>query len=746
MDYPQGKWTPHLIEPHWPHGASTDAAVAAARNRGNVQLQYENYGIDLANARNGPLSEQEGEAADAARSAFLNGERHAIGVAERNGVKKKAYETAANAFESLRQALTGVAARGNAAIDEILTSKGGLEKVGKVAHVISESQMYSARASMQCVDQLKGALQDILTAQGDGRSPDQWAKDHGINLTPPAAPNEQAVAKQAKHLLDSQNPHSAAAAIRKGTELPSGSAAGGASSSGETGNLNTMRSPVSGGIEDKLVGSTNPRQSVAPPNTLRSLVQPGSELPPSNVPGASSGAPSAATPFSPITGGGPGAPGLAGGGSGASSSGGALGSPHATGSPSLSSPVSGSQALTPDGLANSFNQGAQSGAPVSAGSEALSQGISQAAAQSPVTHQPIAPPPSTTPSSGSVYSFDAPQTYSHDVGPSYPPPADTASPIYAAPAAPMAPSPAAAMPAAPAGPLPAYGSDLRPPPIAPAAQASVIPAAASPLSATVQPSSAQSALGQPAVVKQQPPAPAAPVSGAGFTERAIAATATGAIAGAAAEQSAAQTRLQSLVEFVARQEPKLRWAVGDREDGSTILVTDLASGWIPPHIEIPSGVRLLSPARRRMNFDALLSDTTNTATWTPGHYLPPEKDAAPIPTSFRARQVPDIDELNWELAQATNWRDGLPRLAHTLAKAGAAGTGVLDSETALLHEHLAAISQKILRAYPDNDVADVGNWQLLAAIDALLTNQRMILNYHFAWFQALSMANYGGAR
>ncbi|MET0699731.1 MAG: DUF5631 domain-containing protein, partial [Mycobacterium sp.] len=75
------------------------------------------------------------------------------------------------------------------------------------------------------------------------------------------------------------------------------------------------------------------------------------------------------------------------------------------------------------------------------------------------------------------------------------------------------------------------------------------------------------------------------------------------------------------------------------------------------------------------------------------------------------------------------------------------GTGVLDSETDLLHEHLAAISQKVLRAYPDNvDAAEVGNWQLLAAIDALLTNQRTVLNYHFAWFQALSMATHGGAR
>ena len=40
-------------------------------------------------------------------------------------------------------------------------------------------------------------------------------------------------------------------------------------------------------------------------------------------------------------------------------------------------------------------------------------------------------------------------------------------------------------------------------------------------------------------------------------------------------------QLLRLVQFVARQEPGLRWAVGNRENGTTVLVTDLAHGWIP---------------------------------------------------------------------------------------------------------------------------------------------------------------------
>lgn len=319
-----------------------------------------------------------------------------------------------------------------------------------------------------------------------------------------------------------------------------------------------------------------------------------------------------------------------------------------------------------------------------------------------------------------------------------------AAPVAAAPAAPVAPI-AAPPPAAPAGPLPAYGSDLRPA----TAAAPPPPAAAAPLSAAaVNPASGTAAGNQPAVVRQQPtattPATASPT---GLVENALTSATAGAVAGAASEQSIAQARLDRLLEAVARQEPKLKWAIGDREDGSTVLVTDLASGWVPPHIEIPKGVELLTPEKRRGGLEHLLGETTNHSVWTPGHYLPNAKDVEPVEMTFRARRVPDIDELNWELTQATNWRDGLPRLAHTLAKAGIAGTGVLDTEADLLYEHLTTIRDKVVKSYPDAvDLNDVGNWQLLAAISGLIASDKTTLKYHFAWFQALSMATQGGTR
>ncbi|MDT5351451.1 MAG: hypothetical protein QOH91_4738 [Mycobacterium sp.] len=222
------------------------------------------------------------------------------------------------------------------------------------------------------------------------------------------------------------------------------------------------------------------------------------------------------------------------------------------------------------------------------------------------------------------------------------------------------------------------------------------------------------------------------------TEAAVA-TASGAAAGVASADATARARLQRLVASVARQQPGLAWAAGDRADNTTVLATDLASGWIPPGIDLPAAVTLLSPARRRGDLETMLGEISVAAGYTPIHNLPDEDE--PVPISPRPRRAPDVDELGPELSQATQWRDGLPRLAHTLAKAASTGTGVLDSEVELLHQHLAAISTRVLDSYPDDvDANDVGNWQLLATIDALVAGDKTAANYHLAWFQACTAA------
>lgn len=390
-----------------------------------------------------------------------------------------------------------------------------------------------------------------------------------------------------------------------------------------------------------------------------------------------------------------------------------------------------------------FSTGAQSGAPFADAGQSFTQNFANTF-QPPVAHQPdlVQPQiagthaPTTSPTSGSYF-----ENATAEPGPVSAP--FTAAPIAAA--TPIAATAGMSGPVAPAGPLPAYGADLRPPvPTVTTPAPPPAPSATLPTSAPMNPSSTTSALSQPAVV-QKAAAHAAPAyQGAGVAENAVAATTTGALAGAASADDAAHQRLRTVVEAMARQQPNLSWAAGERADGTTILVTDLACGWIPPNVEIPAGVGLLEPGERRVGLEALLGEVTTSEAWHPGDYLPAAKDAPAPQMSLRARDLPVVGDLNWELTQVTNWRDGLPRLAHTLAKAAIAGTGVLDSETDLLREHLGAIGDIVLSTYPDTvDTTAVGNWQLLAAIDAFVSGRTTTLNYHFAWFQALSAAKQG---
>lgn len=264
-----------------------------------------------------------------------------------------------------------------------------------------------------------------------------------------------------------------------------------------------------------------------------------------------------------------------------------------------------------------------------------------------------------------------------------------------------------------------------------------------PASAPVHPSAGQGSPAQPTVVRRETP-PVPPSSPSSLGAQAVTATATGAVAGVASADATARARLQRLVFAVARQQPRLAWAAGDRPDNTTVLATDLASGWIPPGIDLPAAVKLLPPERRRGDLEFLLGEVSVAVGYTPIHHIP--EDDEPVATSPRPRCVPDIDELGWELNQATQWRDGLPRLAHTLAKAASAGTGVVDKEVDQLREHLAAISARVLDSYPDNvDSNDIGNWQLLAAIDALVAGDKTAANYHLAWFKACSTTTTGQA-
>ena len=393
-----------------------------------------------------------------------------------------------------------------------------------------------------------------------------------------------------------------------------------------------------------------------------------------------------------------------------------------TGAPSMGGGAP--QPTTPGELMHSFDKGLQAGTPLP-GAGAVP--APQVAPTDPQLAQ------ATTPSAGagvpaSAQAFDSPAPITHASAPD----ATPAPQMMAGPAASAGPA------AAPSGSLPAYASDIRPAvPAAtmPAAPPS-LPPSMTPGSAPVHPSAGQGSASTPAMVRQAPPPPP-PSSPSALGTESVVATATGAAAGAASANATARARLQRLVATVARQQPRLAWAAGDRPDDTTVLATDLASGWIPPGIELPAAITLLPPERRRGDLETLLGEVSVAAGYSPIHHIPEEDE--PVPTSPRPRHVPEIDELGWELSQATQWRDGLPRLAHTLAKAASGGTGVLEKEVDLLQTHLAAVSSRVLDSYPGNvDPHDVGNWQLLAAIDALAAGDKSSATYHLAWFQACS--------
>ncbi|SOX56781.1 hypothetical protein MAAFP003_5492 [Mycobacterium ahvazicum] len=196
-------------------------------------------------------------------------------------------------------------------------------------------------------------------------------------------------------------------------------------------------------------------------------------------------------------------------------------------------------------------------------------------------------------------------------------------------------------------------------------------------------------------------------------------------------------RLHRLLSHVVRQEPGLNWAVGDLADGTTLLVTDLAHGWIPPGIALPVGVRLLAPGRRRGKAAALLGEATRTATYTPGDRVGRATDFPPTDSSVQARELPPVEDLGWELGRVTHWRDGLPRLVHTLAKAATSGTGVVEEEADLLRVHLDTARYQLLSQYPDVVPTLLLNCLLLAATESSVAGDVTSANYHLAWFQKL---------
>ncbi|MDQ2628234.1 DUF5631 domain-containing protein [Mycolicibacter senuensis] len=220
----------------------------------------------------------------------------------------------------------------------------------------------------------------------------------------------------------------------------------------------------------------------------------------------------------------------------------------------------------------------------------------------------------------------------------------------------------------------------------------------------------------------------------------------GAGAGTAAKRMAEQDDLQRKVDTVARQAPNLAWAAGLRDDETTtVLLTDLAGGWIPPGVLLPPGVALLAPAQRRHDLSAveLLGAVIATATHQPNTYVAEAGPNDPLPgAGERARYGQHIEELGPTLIEATGANSRLPRIVQTIAHAVARRSGVADNEIERFRNVVTDTADKVLSAYPHHLPRDVADWMLLAAIDALIDGSEELARYHLAWHLAVTPGKY----
>lgn len=198
-------------------------------------------------------------------------------------------------------------------------------------------------------------------------------------------------------------------------------------------------------------------------------------------------------------------------------------------------------------------------------------------------------------------------------------------------------------------------------------------------------------------------------------------------------------RLNRLLGFVVRQEPRLAWAVGDRSDDSTILVTDIAHGWIPPRIALPAGVNALPPARTRIHsIDDLLVDVDLCAVYIPGESLPPSEPSQPTASAQTGLHAAAVENLVQHLAEYSAERIGIPSAVRSLLKAAAAGSAT-TAGLPLIYTHLDAARQQLLSDYPLVDNSVLGDCMLLSAVEGCLTEDLMLANYHYAWFTAIHL-------
>lgn len=699
--------------PWWP--APSAALRAAAQHWATWAMQKQELARNLI-SQHDLLLRNQGRTAEDLIGRYLRGAKSEVTKAEKYEIKKGAFNTAADAIDYLRSRLTGIAGEGNKEIDDVLASKKPLpEQLAEIQAIQTRCNADAANASRDAVDKVMTAMQEILEAEDIGDDPRTWARANGFNVDD--APPPRLIRENDLAALTGPGARGGSFGSVEGAgdlASPQSVGAGGFSWQWCPGRLLTT-----GAASNRRFESARQRRTCTTcpggHNTRRCYTASHRHWPPVAMPGGSL-------------------------------------SPAALG-----------QGVSPTSIGQSFATGMVTGQPAAAGAHSLSEGA-MTAMQSGSVPPPQATPPITTPPVVSAPTMAAGIEATHG-------PVDTPANTSGAPPAstgttgPVAPTVVTAGPVAapaapvvggsavPAGPLPAYGSDLRPPVVAAPAVPSVPTAPVSGAPVAPSASSAPSAGG--ALVSPVERAASKAVAGqAGASSStmagasALSATA-GATAGAVSARAAEQQRLQRIVDAVARQEPRISWAAGLRDDGTTtLLVTDLAGGWIPPHVRLPANVTLLEPTARRRDADVidLLGAVVAVAAHESNTYVAEPGPDAPALTGDRSARsaIPKVDEFGPTLVEAVRRRDSLPRIAQAIALPAVRKTGVLENEAELLHGCITAVKESVLKAYPSHELTAVGDWMLLAAIEALIDEQDYLANYHLAWYAVTTRR--GGSR
>lgn len=674
----------------------------------------------------------EGKSAENLKQSLAIAENKHTNVADGHSTKSGGYSTTQTAVEAARSKMYSIDSDAHEKIREIekLKTHQALKLV-RITEIVTQARADAINAAADVTETILAEAGNTLTETGQDKSVNDLTKalDSKYKLDMPASTPEmpEKAGSTGAGTTPSPGDHATAA----GNNMASGAGSGTGSGTGP--NIEQAGNTTTKGL-DELPAAT--------PAGVGSPVAPVTGGPGSNggaLPGAGGVRVGPTLPGGGGGSGGGGIPRLPGGGGGG-------------GAPSMPAVAEG---LTPASVAKNFSSGMMAGGPASLESHAAASSVMNAATGGGASHPPPVAPPSggvgaapVVVSSGPVQ----PHVVEAQAGSpvvSAPQAAPVVQPVMAPPPPPMAAPPPPPPPVPPAGPLPAYAADLRA-----AAAAGVPPAPAVPPAPPVMPPGGGAVSTSPSsgsslspTVVNRPSSPAAPVVAAGTPAAAALGATTGAasgeVVGSVAKAAEQQQRCDDAVMAMAAQEPRLRWAVGIiGSDPRPLVVTDLAGGWLPGHVRPPADARLIDPDSASAVFgvpvDAMLAGSAFQSVYSPGEAV----RAVRVGLSDWPCKLEPVADIRSELRRASDWRDGLPRLAFAMAKAWALSAGVRPMEVDRLREYIAQTADHVLRSYQAGPVDPhmVGNWALAQAIDAFNSDQYLLGTYHFRWFRRVAMA------